>query len=93
MALMLSDSGRADQEIEGAWRSLGARGGGRHSGFLLSVSREGRTLVLRWYASDETGNITVMRLNPTSDGKWVGEVRAGDVEFPVTMQRTPGPQG
>jgi hypothetical protein len=91
MALGLSDSGRADQEIEGAWRNLATRPGPRHSGFLLSVAREGRALVVRWYASDETGNISIMRLNPTADGGWTGEVRAGDVVFPVTMQRTPNP--
>lgn len=89
MALMLADQGRADQEIEGAWRSLANRPGQGHSGFLLSVGREGQTLVVRWYPSDDTGNITVMRLNPTSDGRWTGQVRAGDVEFPVTMARAP----
>jgi hypothetical protein len=89
MALMLADPGRADQEIEGAWRSLSSRGGQKRSGFLLSIGKEGQSLVLRWYPSDDTGNITVMRLNPTPDGHWSGDVRAGDVEFPVTMARTP----
>jgi hypothetical protein len=89
MALMLSDSGRADQEVEGAWRTLGARAGQKPSGFLLSVARVGRALVVRWYPSDETGNINIMRLNPTADGKWTGVVRAGDVEFPVVMSRGP----
>lgn len=89
MALMLNDPGRADQEVEGAWRSLGVHGGQKRSGFLLSVGREGQTLVVRWYPSDDTGNITIMRLNPTSDGRWTGQVRAGDVEFPVSMARAP----
>lgn len=93
LALMLADRGRADSEIEGAWRALGGRAGPRRSGFLLSVSREGQTLVVRWYPSDDTGNIDVMRLNPAPDGRWVGQVRVQDVEFPVTMVRgpTPGP--
>lgn len=89
MALMLSDRGRADAEIEGAWRSLGARPGASRSGFLLSVGREGQTLVVRWYPSDDTGNISVMRLKPSPDGRWSGSVTARDVEFPVTMARGP----
>lgn len=89
MALMLADRGRADSEIEGAWRSLGGRPGASHSGFLLSVGREGQTLVVRWYPSDDTGNINVMRLKPSPDGRWTGSVTARDVEFPVTMTRGP----
>lgn len=89
MALQLSDSGRAGGEVEGAWRTLSQRPGQKRSGFLLSVAREGQSLVMRWYPTDDTGNITVMRLNPTPDGHWNGEVRAGDVEFPVSMVRAP----
>lgn len=89
MALMLADRGRADSEIEGAWRSLGGRPGSSRSGFLLSVGREGQTLVVRWYPSDDTGNINIMRLNPAPDGRWSGSVTARDVEFPVTMTRGP----
>ncbi len=89
MALMLADRGRADSEIEGAWRSLGGRPGSGRTGFLLSVGREGQTLVVRWYPSDDTGNINVMRLKPSPDGRWSGSVTARDVEFPVTMTRGP----
>jgi hypothetical protein len=89
MAMMLADRGRTDSEIEGAWRSLGGRPGSGHTGFLLSVAREGQTLVVRWYPSDDTGNINIMRLKPSPDGRWTGSVTARDVEFPVTMSRGP----
>jgi hypothetical protein len=87
LGLVLVDPGRPDSEIEGAWRSLATRPGGARSGFLLGVSREGQTLVIRWYPSDDTGNMTVMRLKPGHDGRWSGSLLIGDVEAPVTMVR------
>jgi len=87
MMLQLHDPGRAGAEIEGAWRSLPRPGQGARSGFLVSVAREGQTLVLRWYDRDETGNLSVMRLIPGADGRWTGHIEDRDVEIPVTMGR------
>ena len=85
MLLMLHDPGRG--EIEGAWRLAGGRAGAARSGFLVSVSREGQHLVIRWYDRDDTGNMSVMRLLPGADGRWSGTVQSRDVEYPVTMGR------
>lgn len=87
MVLQLHDPGRADSEIEGAWRSLPRQGQGARSGFLVSVKREGQTLVVRWYDRDETGNMSVMRLIAGADGRWTGQIEDRDVEIPVTMGR------
>jgi hypothetical protein len=87
MALQLHDPGRPDSEIEGAWRTLVRTPEGSRSGFLQSVSREGQTLVIRWYDRDQTGNMSVMRLIPGADGRWSGAIEARDVEIPVTMGR------
>lgn len=87
MYVMLHDPGRPDAEIEGAWRLAGGRSGNARSGFLVSVAREGQTLVIRWYDRDDTGNMSVMRLLPGADGRWSGTVQSRDVEYPVTMGR------
>lgn len=87
MALQLHDPGRPDSEIEGAWRTMTRSPSGARSGFLVSVRREGQALVIRWYDRDETGNMSVMRLNPGADGRWSGVIQDRDVEIPVTMGR------
>jgi len=84
MSLVIVDTGRPDAEISGAWRSLGGRSA---TGFLLSVAKEGEFLVVRWYERDTTGELTIMRLRQSPDGRWTGTVRSRDREVPVTMTR------
>ena len=84
ITLILNDAGRAEVPLEGAWRQPGAPG---RSGFLVSASREGEALVIRWEDRPGSGDPATMRLQPQPNGVWRGVVRTRDVEYPVTMSR------
>ena len=84
-SVLLSDPGRPDAEIEGAWRTLGPT---PKSGFILSVGREGERLVVRWYDREGSGEPAVMRLVPAPGGGWRGALQSRDRQIPVTMGRS-----
>lgn len=83
--LLLNDPGAG--EIDGAWRDLRAGPGMFGSGLLLSVAREGATVVIR-YAPREGEPACELRLRPGADGRFVGALRTAAGERSVVMTRT-----
>jgi hypothetical protein len=82
--LLLNDPGDL-VAIDGAWRDL--RAGRKGTGLLDSIVREGQALVVRFNDGTSAGGLT-LRLEPSGDGRWRGEVQETGARRPVVMSRS-----
>jgi hypothetical protein len=83
-ALQFADPGSGDERIEGAWRNVKVQGLGG-SGFIEAISRDASDVVVRFQDTSTNRNEEI-RLRPTSDGAWKGELIGGG-KTSVVMRR------
>lgn len=74
--------------VQGAWRDLRGPMGGAAAGFIDSVRRQGRRLVLNIPASDG-GPSAAIHLTRTEGGPWAGRMVRGGIASDVILRRNP----
>jgi hypothetical protein len=86
LSLVISDPGGTEPQLGGAWRDLSRAPGPDSSGLIDQAFREGQGVVLRIRLSEASPALT-LRLQPSTDGRWRGEILDGGKTRPVVMDR------
>ncbi|MFN3512874.1 MAG: hypothetical protein ACK41C_07515 [Phenylobacterium sp.] len=75
----------ANGRLEGAWRDPRRPGAAESSGFLAEARRDGAGVTLAFRPS--ATRALVLRLTPSADGVWVGELEEAGERRPVRLRR------
>jgi hypothetical protein len=86
LSLVIADPGGPDARIGGAWRDLSPARGADATGLIDQMAREGEALVVRIRLREDAPALT-LRLTPSADGRWRGQLMDGGKARPVVMDR------
>ena len=91
LSLVISDPGRPDVPPGGAWRDLSrARDAGAHepdaTGLIDQVMEDAGSVIVRIRLRADAPPET-LRLTPSADGRWRGQLLDGGKPKPVVMDR------
>jgi hypothetical protein len=86
LSLVISDPGRPDTPPGGAWRDLSRAHDPDASGLIDQVMDNAGSVIVRIRLKADTPPET-LRLTPSADGRWRGQLLDGGVPKPVVMDR------